>query len=733
MALERFGVLNDMMTVLHPASVGIPCTESDLCDIATELSFNMHLTTLNFAGIRIGPEAAIAIGRAVSSPKSCVQYIKFTGCGLTSEAIEGFTKHAKGNRRLEILDVSKNSLRDEGALHVAAFVETTPTLRVLEASECKIGPLGANAIAGCVAAHKRLTTLNLSNNKLRESGATAIATKGLLENTSVSVVDLGGNSINCEGGIAIADMLRRNKTIESLHIGNNYISESIPHIALALSQRGVPSRVVDLSRNRITNTISRTMSSLLEGSKLNIACLTLEGNPLGDDGLVALFHALRGTNVQFLDLSNCMLTSTSGVVLADLIRACPILNSLQIDNNALGDDALGEIAKAYQSSVSMASINLERTNMGSAGCSAMAAAIVRQQKLRSINIAENHNLSVADVRSILDAVSQVHLCERVDLSDLKLPDSEDLLRSMMAAFAANEHLERIVIQHNPMASGFPDGTMTRDFALQLADGASLAQFVQNTSAGGPSGTSSILSLVSGAGANHLSTNSTTGASRSVLHASSGALQTADATTANSSVRAAYRPAWATTRPMEHKSSALTTPGDEVNDAAEDGRCIPLVPQTQSLHHSMYPGYGVGRMSAGNYIQTLSNPVPYTVDNSRGHTLPLVLSADNSAYLKYPVFRPLKRSPYSLMSLEMNTGGLLVTEDQLKRKFQELDVDGHHYLNRAEFKKAYLSYQGFGRPITERELNEWMKQLDQGHGDKLFFDEFAVLMLKLAQR
>lgn len=727
-AIERFGVANDMVTVLHPALTGLPCSESDICDLATELSYNHHITTANFSNLKIGVEGAIALGKAIGpGSRSVVQFLKLSSCSMTADAIEGFVKHAMGNRRLEILDVSNNSVRDEGALHLAKFVESTPTLRILEATACKIGPHGASALAGCVSTHRRLNTLSLANNKLREAGTTALM-KGLAENASVSVLDLSGNNINCDGGIAIAETLRKNKSIESINLRNNFISESIPQIALALSQRGVPARVVDLSRNRVTNAVCRSMSQVLEGQSFNIACLAVEGNPIGDDGLVALFHALRGTNVQFLDLSDTTLTAASGVVLADLIRACPIINSLQIDNNRLGDGAIVEIAKAFRESNSMAALNVENTGLGREGCIALAQAFEAQKHLRSVNIAANHNVSAGDVRALLAALSMLRSVERVDLSDLRIQDSEDVLRSLIAVFAMNEHLEAILLHHNPISAGFPDnGVLHRSFALQLADGESLKSFL--TVAGGAAGGDTHMTLNASAGSSMhpQSRNATSSIASNAMVKSSAAAHN------NSTAASLFRPAWGTIVPMEHKTSVVSTYRDDLDDLAEDGRVPPLVPHPLSLHHPLYPGYSKGRLASAHSIGTMSNTVPYTVENSKGHPVPLMLSADKGAQLMYPLTRPLKQSPYSLASLELNVGGLLVTEDQLKRKFKELDIDGNGFLDRTEFRRAYLAYQSYGVPVTERELDSWMRQLDVGHGDRLFFDEFSVLMLKLAQR
>jgi hypothetical protein len=283
----------------------------------------------------------------------------------------------------------------------------------------------------------------------------------------------------------------------------------------------------------------------------------------------------------------------------------------------------------------------------------------------------------------------------------------------------NDHLAYIRLHHNPIATGFPEGgVMSRTFALQLADGESLKTF---------------LSVSDGDVTLHKQHHNTSAAS--TAQNGSNVSVTSTRRTANGQLSDAslYRPAWGTIVPMEHKTSVVATQRDDLDDIAEDGRVPPLVVHPLSLHNPLYPGYGKGRLSSAQSVGTLSNAVPYTVENSKGHPTPLMLSADKSAQLRYPLTRPLKQSPFSLASLELNVGGLLITEDQLKRKFKELDIDGTGFLDRSEFRSAYLSYQSFGVSVTEAQLDAWMRQLDVGHGPRLYFDEFSVLMLKLAQR
>lgn len=752
--LDRFGVTNDTVTTLFPASVGVPCSESDVCDLAQEIFYNRTITTVNLTDIPISAEAATALGKALGPGSRCVvQYLKMCRCGLTADAVKAFCDAFRGNLRLEILDMSQNSLRDDGALHAAKLLESaTSTLRSVDLSECKIGPQGAAAISAALKVNTKLKTLVLARNKLREAGTQALCQGLASASCTITVLDVSGNSINKEGGDALAAIFMQNKSLESISIANNYISDSIPAIALGLCKRGVSARMVDLSRNRISGDICKKMSQVLEGFRFSIACLSVEGNPIGDSGLVALFHAVRGTNLQYLELSACGLTSHSGVVIADMIASCSLLNSLQLDGNDLGDDAITEVATAYGNSSTMGSINLERTNMGSVGCLAMAAAIRKQKKTRALRLAENHKLAPKDILAVLDSLATIPTLEHLDLSDLRLVDSEPLLRGLVAVFVSNEHLKSISLEHNPIAEGFPNQVITREFALALLDMSAAKELGGNASGTAASNTSTGDAMMtinkSQSGVNASGTSAANNnnskryqgiaaspASDRNISSNGGNASTSGAVvnTAARLLATTFRPAWATTVPMEHRSShdnAKISLADD--DFAEDATRVPLVPHPHSLYSTMYPGYGRDRFSNMIGIASNGDSMPYTVNTSKGAPTPFIPRMDGEALVRAAPRRHMKYSPYSLIALECNPGGLPVTEDQLRQKFSELDVEGNGYLDRLEFKKMYLSFQSYGLPVTERSLDEIMRKHFAGDERRINFDEFSVCMLRLAQ-
>jgi Ca2+-binding EF-hand superfamily protein len=74
----------------------------------------------------------------------------------------------------------------------------------------------------------------------------------------------------------------------------------------------------------------------------------------------------------------------------------------------------------------------------------------------------------------------------------------------------------------------------------------------------------------------------------------------------------------------------------------------------------------------------------------------------------------------------DVSGVAISEKQLVREFSKYDKNGNGFLNRAEFKKAYLSMEHFGVVPSHAQIDALFNKY--GSDDRLSFNEFCVLML-----
>mmetsp|Transcript_104031 Transcript_104031/g.179240 ORF Transcript_104031/g.179240 Transcript_104031/m.179240 type:complete len:319 (-) Transcript_104031:1204-2160(-) len=75
----------------------------------------------------------------------------------------------------------------------------------------------------------------------------------------------------------------------------------------------------------------------------------------------------------------------------------------------------------------------------------------------------------------------------------------------------------------------------------------------------------------------------------------------------------------------------------------------------------------------------------------------------------------------------------ITEEQLQAKFRMLDKDGNGFLYKDEFRVFWDSCGIAGCPEREEAVDELLSRYNMMGDDRLSYEEFSILMLKMAQR
>ena len=142
--------------------------------IADALKVNSSLTTLYLGCNEIQQEGAMAIAAAL-----------------------------KVNSSLASLEICCNSIDQEGALAITDALKVTLSLIFLDHKKSS----GCNGNCQCIDSKSSLKSLDLSHNSIHNEGAMAIA-YALKVNSTVLYMNLKNNSIHQEGALAITDALK---------------------------------------------------------------------------------------------------------------------------------------------------------------------------------------------------------------------------------------------------------------------------------------------------------------------------------------------------------------------------------------------------------------------------------------------------------------------------------------------------------------------------------------------
>eukprot|EP00759_Apiculatamorpha_spiralis_P044123 PhF_6_TR41279/c0_g1_i1/m.62422 len=707
--LERFGVTDHSVAVLNLASQELSI--GDILDIAKGLAINYTLTSLDLSGTRLSVEGAAAIGTSLKHNQHLRHLALNNNTSLGFEGLSNIVDGVLSHPRIEVIELTRCNIRDEAAQSLATLLANTITVHTLDLSFNKITRSGAALIGGAMATNQSIRILRMGHNKIMQDGVTALC-NGLSSNRSITSLDVSYNEISPDGGLAISAMLRKCPQIVDITCSNNLLATSCPEIVKALSGRDC-ARKIDLGNNRMNvHACEVFAASLKEQIGMRIACLTLEKNPIGDDGLSALVTSLRGKHIKFLDLTDCGITGKSRDCLQDMLLHCAELVTLHLDNNKLGDACIQHLCGAIAIS-RIEVLNLEDTGMGDVGAEALGAALAKSQCCRELDISGN-NLKDQGAVAFLRGLGSLTTLESLDMSSLPILKNNDIVQGLCMVFENNLGLSEIDLNRCGVSTDWPQGIMTRAIAQKLAQSSSIIHSVSVSQKRPPKASMSTLSSTSAMVPKESSPQSHKPV-KSIL-------------------QTIHRPLWSTASPVS--LGGEIPENDDDDEEIEHSTAPPLIPAPDSLFDSLYPSYGRDRLSNNVSLADISNPVGLTTYMAKGH-LARTPYSPAQGYAECVVRNPPKarnvKARYDLTSLENNVSGLPITEEQLRRKFQELDVDGNGWLDRDEFKNLYLAFQNFGVYYDEDAVTRIVDKYSMFSDDKITFDEFCVIMLSLAAR
>eukprot|EP01012_Entosiphon_sulcatum_P056614 TRINITY_DN8030_c0_g1_i1.p1 TRINITY_DN8030_c0_g1~~TRINITY_DN8030_c0_g1_i1.p1 ORF type:complete len:335 (-),score=70.42 TRINITY_DN8030_c0_g1_i1:12-1016(-) len=88
--------------------------------------------------------------------------------------------------------------------------------------------------------------------------------------------------------------------------------------------------------------------------------------------------------------------------------------------------------------------------------------------------------------------------------------------------------------------------------------------------------------------------------------------------------------------------------------------------------------------------------------------------------------------YAPLVKQTNVAGVPTTENELRRLFEQFDADHNGLIRKQELERFCLALDSMGVDDEPKNIRKLITQFDR-NGDGLDFQEFAIIMLKLAQR
>ena len=206
------------------------CSES-VASIITGLSHNSSLTTLYISNSHFSMANVDSLASVLKDhSKSTLTWLVLRECHISSEGLVELVAALCKNTTLEHLDLGCNPIgeHEEGVTSAVKLLVENKTLTLLDLEDCHISSEGAVELAAALCKNSTLKHLNLDRNPIDVEGASSMSDM-LQHNTSLRFLYLRDDSVGEEGVHQLINSLKHNQTLRDLYLPVKYKSETSDH------------------------------------------------------------------------------------------------------------------------------------------------------------------------------------------------------------------------------------------------------------------------------------------------------------------------------------------------------------------------------------------------------------------------------------------------------------------------------------------------------------------------
>ncbi|GMH33627.1 hypothetical protein BSKO_01461 [Bryopsis sp. KO-2023] len=239
-----------------------------------ESSTRLHsqITGVDFSENPLGVVGAKDIGDildANSTPHQFLTSLRLNKTSLGEEGVLSIVSALKnGNMKLSILSLSGTLMANKSAIAFGELFEFNHTLTELDLSWNSIKSEGAKHLARGLMSNATLHKLNLSWNGLENDGVTALG-EMLMMNLGIKELNLISTRAGAEACLIISEGLKANDILETLYMDGNPIGDAgARHLMHALSQNK-SLKFLGLQGSNLTSTV---VEGEPQAARFNPAC-----------------------------------------------------------------------------------------------------------------------------------------------------------------------------------------------------------------------------------------------------------------------------------------------------------------------------------------------------------------------------------------------------------------------------------------------------------------------------
>jgi Ran GTPase-activating protein (RanGAP) involved in mRNA processing and transport/Flp pilus assembly protein TadD len=416
----------------------------------------LNPTSIDLHDKRIQSQEIKLIFEALADNKT-ISAIDLGNNPIGDEGAEHLIKCLESNPNIIVIDRGCNfislALRNElfTAISLNSFLKNiTPTTTEINLSSRNIKLKQIKVISKALADNnKSILKINLSKNSIDDEGLISLL-NSLQSNQTITELDLSENNISKQGAKYLADFLKTNKTLKKLSVNDNKISaEGLKAIDEALKDRDNIDKfnlevninldslsslqnffgskeIINFESKKIGDVEAEAFSKVLLNNKV-VKEIILKLSNLGPQGAQLIFNSLHSSQSFIkLNISYNRLGSEGIEALAKLIKNTQTIQNIDLRECKIGDKEIEELAEAIAQNNSITYINFYNCSISEQGGKILAKALTRNHALVSIDVSCNNMGSTLqnDIRRVVNRNQElqskfVELVKKGNLEELQ--------------------------------------------------------------------------------------------------------------------------------------------------------------------------------------------------------------------------------------------------------------------------------------------------------------------------
>ncbi|XP_039289055.1 protein phosphatase 1 regulatory subunit 37-like [Nilaparvata lugens] len=306
--------------------------------------------SLNISGNHsIGVQGWQACSRMIKRTK-CLEELEARNTTLTEQYMPILSRALRLSSQLVVLKLENCNLSGRPIVILAAALRLNTCLKELYVGENYLGTSDASQLGAMLKCNATMQLLDISNNNIQDGGMKHIA-DGICEQSSqqsdssvgLSVLVLWNNHLTLNSSKHIAKVLASSKTLETLNVGQNILSNEVLFATKHVLQQNKALLRLGMQSTHLTCEGAVALAEIIADNS-TIERIDLRDNNLQVAGLMALVHSMKvNSSVTQLDLDDSPRRKYSGNALEEYSRLVKEIRSFcQRNDEAKSSDTTSE-------------------------------------------------------------------------------------------------------------------------------------------------------------------------------------------------------------------------------------------------------------------------------------------------------------------------------------------------------------------------------------------------------